>query len=102
MNNILNTRAKTKSSVLKKKALSSICLAPVVLACSGQFAYGQLVNTATVNGTPDVGTLTPAKATESVTLQSLIESSDDSATGINGEDGATNCSTSLIMIRSTA
>ena len=73
----------------KKRILSSICLIPVVLLATPQLAHAQLVNTATVSGTPDAGTLTATTATESVTIATPIDSMDDTATGINGTSGAT-------------
>jgi len=73
----------------KKRILSSICLVPVMLMATPQLAHAQLVNTATVTGTPDAGTLPTTTATESVDIATPIDSANDTATGINGVDGAT-------------
>ena len=61
-----------------------------MLVASPQFAHAQLVNTATVTGTPDAGVLADATATESVPLISLVVAADDTATAQAGDTGVLN------------
>ena len=70
----------------KKLVLSSICLLPITALISTP-AYAQLVNTATVTGTPDAGTLTDADATESVEIYEPIVATSESFPVVNGTDG---------------
>jgi len=93
--NNINVSKNSSTNKYKKRILSSICLVPVMLMATPQLAHAQLVNTATVSGTPDAGTLPVATATESVTIATPIASTDDSASGINGTTG----SAGVIMIR---
>ena len=88
MSYIFQLNSKNKRSSYRKLVLSSICMLPLI-ALATTPAHAQLVNNATVTGTPDAGTLTDAMATESVDIISQIISVDDSASGINGTDGAT-------------
>jgi len=65
MSYIFNINVKTSLPTYKKLVLSSICLLPI-MALTATPAHAQLVNTATVAGTPDAGVLDDETATESV------------------------------------
>ena len=80
----LDTRAKRSS--YKKLVLSSICALPLASLLSTP-AYAQLVNTATVTGVPDAGTLTDVDATESVDIYEPIEAIAETFPAINSIDG---------------
>ena len=75
---------------VKRVALASVAAAPLCIAFATP-AQAQIVNTATVTGTPDSGTLAgPIEATESVTVALPIVAANDSVTGVNGASGNAN------------
>ncbi|MEP3050882.1 MAG: hypothetical protein ABJP48_07235 [Erythrobacter sp.] len=75
------------SKKLRTFALASSAIAPLAFMMGAQPAQAQIVNTATVTGTPDSGTLTDATATESVTVALPIDAVNDTQTGVNGATG---------------
>ena len=75
-----------KRQSYKKLILSSICALPLAALLSTP-AYAQLVNTATVTGLPDAGTLTNAQATESVAIFEQIEAVAETFPVVSGVDG---------------
>ena len=77
MKNILPIQQKEDLGSFRNLILSSICLVPIA-ALSSTPAHAQLVNTATVTGTPDAGTLTDATATESVDIYEPIDAQPES------------------------
>jgi len=77
------------NSSIKKLALASASFIPLSIGLAAAPAHAQIVNTATVTGTPDSGTLDDVEATESVTVALPIDAVNDSETTTEGEDGVT-------------
>ena len=77
----------SSKSSFKKMALASVAAAPLFMALAAAPAHAQIVNTATVSGTPDSGGTVEAEAMESVTVALPIVAADDAATGVNGATG---------------
>lgn len=73
----------------RKLALASVAIAPLYIGLAAVPAHAQIVNTATVTGTPDSGTLDPVEAMESVTVAVPIIAANDSVNNINGTLGQT-------------
>ena len=71
----------------KKMTLASVAAAPLFMAFAPTAAHAQIVNTATVTGTPDSGGTVEAEAMESVTVALPIDAVNDTATGVNGATG---------------
>jgi len=98
MSYIFNINVKTSLPTYKKLVLSSICLLPI-MALTATPAHAQLVNTATVAGTPDAGVLDDETATESVDIYEQIEAEAETFPAINGADGATAKLLTLLISR---
>ncbi len=67
--------------------MASVAAAPLFMALMAAPAHAQIVNTATVSGTPDSGGTVEAEAMESVTVALPIDAVNDTATGVNGATG---------------
>ena len=85
----MTIKSKKFSLSMKKAALAAVAATPLFMALSPTAAHAQIINTATVTGTPDSGTLDPVEAVETVTVAVPIVAADDSITGVNGATGQT-------------
>lgn len=74
----------------KARTLGSIALAPLCLGMLAQPAVANIVNNAVATGTPDLGTLVDALASETVGVAIPIVATDDAATSNGGADGVPN------------
>ena len=79
-------KTETRLNSYKKRALTSICLLPIVVM-TPMTAHADLTNVATVTGTPDAGVLTDITATESVTVVRPIVAATETFPVINGANG---------------
>ncbi len=86
MTELLSTSNRPSRASIKRLALASVAAIPLAVGLAAP-AHAQIVNTATVTGTPDSGTLPPEQATESVTVALPIAAVNDTATGVNGATG---------------
>ena len=81
---------RTKRFTPKARALASIAALPLCVGLVAHPALSQIVNTAVATGSPDDGVLANATATETVGVAIPIAPANDSASSINGAEGAPN------------
>lgn len=87
MTKITKQKSSRARSSIRRMALCSAAAAPFMLGLAAAPAHAQLVNTATVTGSPDSGTLPPEEAVESVTVALPIDAVNDNVNNVNSTTG---------------
>lgn len=88
MTKALNISNGIAGTAFRRAALASVAAAPLLMGLAAP-AHAQIVNTATVTGTPDSGVLPPLEVIESVTVAVPIDAVNDSVLGVDGNLGDT-------------